>query len=167
VTAPTPEVERYEVLLDNKLGRLEAPANVHVEVNAEGHPAIGQVVIDVELVGRRYEIKKFIATPPRGGGLRLLDLRSLPLERWLRAGIEHRMRMVTPDGTVYTAEDPMPAPDPMWQTVDQYSIAVALGENPVMAVAEHFGIESGAAAQRVKRARAKGYLPPTTPGRAS
>lgn len=48
-----------------------------------------------------------------------------------------------------------------------YSAAFAAGKAPTQAVARRFQLSPAAAANLVKRARQRGFLPPTKPGRAS
>lgn len=45
-----------------------------------------------------------------------------------------------------------------------YQAALRAGEKPTKAVAEHFGIRQGNASNLVARARAAGFLPPTSAG---
>ncbi len=85
----------------------------------------------------------------------------------MRQAISHRVVLESVDGDSYSAQSPMESPDPLWAVALVYWIAYAVGENPTAAVAEDLGVSRGAAAQRVKRARDAGYLPPTTSGRAS
>jgi hypothetical protein len=56
-------------------------------------------------------------------------------------------------------------PDEYEEVAEIYRAAYADGHNPRQAVAEHFGISPDAAAKRVQRARERGLLPKTQPGR--
>ena len=89
------------------------------------------------------------------------------MPRFIRHGVAHLVILESIEGERYTAQRPMENPDPLWRVATTYSVAYALGEPPTEAVAERLRISHGAAAQRVKRARDAGYLPPTTKGRAS
>ena len=77
------------------------------------------------------------------------------------------VRRVTDEGEVFSADNPMTDPDPLWMVTLIYVSARAVGDNPTAAVAHDLRSSSGAAAQRVRRARQKGMLAPTTPGRTS
>ncbi len=50
------------------------------------------------------------------------------------------------------------------EAADVYQAAVRAGRHPTKAVAEHFGIRQGNASNLVSRARAAGFLPPTSAG---
>lgn len=50
------------------------------------------------------------------------------------------------------------------KAAEVYQAARAEGRAPVKAVAEHFRISQGGASNLVARARAAGFLPPTSPG---
>ncbi len=50
------------------------------------------------------------------------------------------------------------------EAADIYQAAIRAGLRPTKAVAEHFGISQGNASNLVARARAAGFLPPTSAG---
>jgi hypothetical protein len=68
-------------------------------------------------------------------------------------------RLTGPDGS------PLPVDDALRLVAEVYQAAWARRPDPTAAVAEAFGLSKSAAAKRVARARARGFLPPTTQGK--
>jgi hypothetical protein len=150
----------YRPLVDlGARGRLEAPAWFTATLNP------GPIEVTLTLVERTYRIT----------GLRSdagLDLRALAgatgLMGALAETVANQMILTTTTGDVYSVDHPLEPPvDPLWLVAITYSAAHAVGQPPSKAVAERLGITAGAAAQRVRRARGAGYLPPTSAGKAS
>ena len=158
----------YSPLVTTAVGQIRTPSRLTVIVDAHGRPDIERITFEVALVGRRYHVQRLEAVALPGGGIELSDLGRLPLSRFFEHAIASKFELVTPDGETYSAEQPVPEPiDPLHQVAITYSAAVAVGRPPTQAVAEDLGITANAAAQRVRRAREAGYLPPTTPGKVS
>ena len=166
-TATTPTIPDYRPLVDMKKGRLLMPARCTVVVEVTGLDGLAHVELGLELIGRRYQVTRLEASPPAGSGLDLELVRKLDVPLYARYGVAHLVIMESPEGEQYTASSPLENPDPLWPVATTYSVAYALGEPPTAAVATDLGISHAAAAQRVKRARDAGYLPPTEKGRAS
>lgn len=166
-SAHTPTVPDYRTLVEMPAGRLLMPATATVHVDIDGDPTLSRVILDVELLDRRYQVTRMELVTPPGAGLDVQAVTKLDLPSFIRAGVAHLIRMESTDGDVFTHTAPMTDPDPLWPVALTYSVAHVLGESPTAAVASHLRISKGAAAQRVSRARAAGYLPPTMRGKAS
>lgn len=166
-TSTGPTVPDYRPLVEVGPGRMITPAACTVHVEVTGEPGLAHVTMNLELIERRYRITRMEATPPAGAGLDVEAIRRLTLPKFARHGIQHLIVFESTDGERYTAERPMENPDPLWRVALAYSTAYAFGEDPTAAVATDEQISHAAAAQRVKRAREAGYLPPTERGKAS
>jgi hypothetical protein len=167
VSSKVPAFADYRPLVDLPAAKLVAPARCEVRVDVTGSPGLASAVFDVGLIERRFRILRLVAEPADGYGLDPYEVQRLDMGLILRGGIEHLIRWEGADGTSFSADRPMDPDDPHVGIAVAYSVAHALGGHPVVAVAHDLGISAGAAAQRVRRARAAGYLPPTTPGKAS
>lgn len=169
--AKVPPGVGYRTLAETPLGRMIAPERATVTFEIANHPTLSAVRMDVELVDRRYEIMRLEALGADGRGLTLQAIADLmsSLSMALRFAIEHRVKFEAPDGAVYSADRPVPdaGAGSLWAVALTYSVALAVGANPTAAVADELELSPGAAAQRVKRARDRGFLPATTPGKAS
>ena len=157
----------YSVVQDSSAGQLLAPDNAAVNVYAENVPGVKRIRMDVELVERQYNITNVEVSAPEGESLDLHLFRSGDWNFWLHAGVASEVRLLTPDGETFSAKRPLPAPDTNMEVALTYTVAYLLRQNPTKAVADRYELNAQAAAQRVKRARAKGYLPPTTVGKSS
>lgn len=167
VSARPSAVWDYRPLVETDEWRLMMPGAAVVTVDVTGHTSLSKVVVDLELDGRRYRRTRLETVAADDASIDLEELRTLRIAKWSRDGLAHTSRLETVDGETFTATQPLSEPDPLWSVALHYSIAYALGESPTAAVAELLGISGNAAAQRVYRARAAGFLPPTKPGRAS
>lgn len=157
----------YRPLVETEKWRLMMPGGATVTVDITGRSSLSRVLIDLELDGRRYRRTRLETIAADGASIDLEEVRGLRIAKWSVDGLAHTARLETFDGETFTASQPMIDPDPLWPVALHYSIAYALGESPTAAVAEHLGISNNAAAQRVYRARAAGFLPATNPGKAS
>jgi hypothetical protein len=97
-------------------------------------------------------------------GLDIEAVRSFNYRPALRDALRGYVRRVTATGEGRVVDQP---DDPPWDVASTYVAARAVGENPTAAVAGDLALSRAAAAQRVRRARAKGYLNPTTKGKVS
>lgn len=167
VTSKVPTVADYRTLVELPAAVLKAPARCEVRVDVTGLPGLAHAVFDVGLIGRRFRVLRLEAEPNAGYGLDIPAVQRLPMGTILRGGLAHLIRLETVDGESFSADRPIVPDDPHVVVALAYSVAHALGGHPVLAVAEDMNISPAAAAQRVRRARARGYLPPTTPGKAS
>jgi hypothetical protein len=125
----------------------------------------GPIEVTLTLVDRTYQITELRSEAG-------LDFRALAGATGLVAAlaevVAHEMILTTTTGDTYSVDHPLEDPvDPLWRVAITYSAAHAVGQPPTKAVAEALGITPGAAAQRVRRAREAGYLPPTKSGKAS
>ena len=162
------EVPDYRTLVEVPVGRMVIPHSIFVVAEWDDQPRLGKVELTVTLIDRKLEISNMQAYAEVDHGLDIEDLRRLDTSALLRQAISSAVRTETraADGSFIT-ESPIENPDPLARVALTYSLAYALGERPGAAVARDLGITPGAAAQRIRRARALGYLPPTTPGKAS
>lgn len=143
------------------------PEDVTVTVDVTGESPLATVVYELVLREGAYRVRHFHADGPKGGWLDLEAVRQVPYRRMLRLALASAAAMVQHDGARFTAEWPLTNADPLWDVALTYVIALACSEPPVAAVAEDFKISRPAAAQRIARARRKGYLRPTTQGKAT
>ena len=167
VTSKVPVVPDYRTLVELPNARLLAPSRCSVRVDIDGAAGLAFAEFDVGLIDRRFRLLRLTAEPNDGEFLDLVALQRLDMGLILRAGLAHLIQLETKTGETFTAERPLDSADPHANIALAYSVAHAFGVHPVMAVAHDLGISQGAAAQRVRRARAAGYIPPTTPGKAS
>lgn len=167
VTAKIPGVPDYRRLVSTPSGELRAPARSEVRVDISGIPGLAFAKFDVELIDRRFQVVKLEAKPANGCGLSTYELQQLDMGMILLKGLESEVKWVTKEGGNFFSENPIDSPDSAVGVALTYSVAYAIGGHPVLAVAKDLDISPGAAAQRVRRARKRGYLPPTTPGKAS
>lgn len=166
-TVRTPIVPDYRPLDESGAGAtLEAPAELTAAVHIDGDAGLGLVELDMRLVDGRYRITRLTATPPADGFLDIEAVRALNYSTYITDALAGTVVARTRQGDTYTAERPMTNPDPLWPVALHYALTRALGGNPTAAVAERFDISYEAAAQRVKRARDKGFLAVTTRGKA-
>ena len=166
-TVELPIIPDYRPLGESGVAaELWAPAAMTVRVLVDGDDRLASVELGLELRDGRYRTTRLVAEPPAGSWLDLEAVRELNYSRHLVDALAGRVEARFRSGDTYTAERPMENPDPLWPVALCYTVARALNQNPTVAVAERFGIEHAAAAQRVRRARAKGFLPPTQQGRA-
>ncbi len=91
-------------------------------------------------------------------------MRSFNYRPALRDALRGYVHHVTDTGEGRVVDQP---DDSLWDVASMYVAARAVGENPTAAVAAELALTPGAAAQRVRRAREKGYLNPTTKGKVS
>jgi hypothetical protein len=162
-TLPPRRTDAYRPLGESgPAGQLEGRERVTVVLEGK---LFGTIEIEHLLIDRIYRAVKLTAVGPSSPGyIDFESLRRTNLRTWTRRALAGNVRAVTPHGT-YTADSSLSNPDPLWAVALTYVTARATGDNPTAAVAEDFGLTHSAAAQRVKRARDKGYLPPTTPGK--
>jgi hypothetical protein len=172
VRAKIPKGASYSRLGESgPAGTLEAPDYCPVEVTFEGPGAelgrngLARLDLWLELQDGRYNVVRLEATAPKGGRLDIEEVRAFSYAPRLRQALMGSVRRVTDEGEAFSADRPMDDPDPLWMVALIYATARATGEHPTKAVAHDLGIPETAAAQRVRRARAKGYLPATTPGK--
>jgi hypothetical protein len=154
-------------------GALEAPDRLDIEVkvtgygNRRGRAGLAAMRLHVELQAGMYRVTRLTADGPARGYLDIERVREFTYGPALRQALSGAVRLVEGDD-VHTAANPVAEADrPLWRVALTYSLARATGANPTTAVAEDLGVNQAAAAQRVKRARQRGFLPPTTPGRTS
>ena len=140
---------------------LRAPVELEVVVEVDAAPVLR---IALRLIDGRYRITALLA--PDGGWLDLEEVRSMGYRDLIAGALAGEVVARTSDGKTYSSSKPMTDPDPLWPVALEYATALALGQPPVVAVANKYSIEHSAAAQRVRRARAKGYLRPTEQGKA-
>lgn len=158
----------YCPLVESAWGRFLMPVDATITVTTTGPTWQAKVVMDLVLDGRFYRNHCLYVQAQPGHSVRLVDfITSTQLAQWAQWGIASVTRLEAADGTTYSRNHRIPNPDPLMVTALEYASAAAVGAWPSKAVAEHFGISDDAAAQRVKRARDKGYLPATTQGKVS
>jgi hypothetical protein len=150
---------------DGPLALLWGPVELTVEVTVEGDVGLGFVEIMVRQIEGSYRPVRIEGRPPEGGWLNYESLRRVPFASMVRYGLANRIEYRDLDGRIYTSDRPMAEADPLWSVALTYAVAAAAGEHPTRAVAEALGISHAAAAQRVKRSRDRGYLPPVPKGR--
>jgi hypothetical protein len=175
VRCDIPKAALYKPLASSgPRGTLEAPERFDIVIDVEGYGAGGpgrrglrRMTIGMELQGGRYVPITLSAVGPEGGWLDIEDIRDYAYGPQLRQALAGAVRLVADSGETFSTSRPMTDPDPLWQVALVYSVALAQGEHPTKAVAHDLGLTAAAAAQRVRRARAKGFLPPTTPGKVS
>jgi hypothetical protein len=167
ITSTTPTVPDYRPLIEVETGQLAMPAKCTVNVEVVGEPGLAHVELIVELIERRYCVTRLTASPQPGHTLDMEQVRGLDVAYFVRHGVAHKVLFQGTDGKNYSSSYPMQDPDPLWEVALTYSVAFAIGESPTAAVARDLRISHAAAAQRVKRAREKGLLPPTRKGSAS
>lgn len=101
-------------------------------------------------------------TVKRGGApVPATALRQLPLGDFIAADRAAQAPAVVAVGGMRKS-----AADRLKLAAELYQAALAAGQRPTKAVAEHFGISPGGASNLVARARAAGLLPPTSAGKA-
>jgi hypothetical protein len=147
---------------------LVAPDRVRVRIFVAGLPGLGGFDVSLVLHEGRYRIKEMVITAPDDGWLDYEHVRAAKLASYLRAGLAHTVTVVDPDtGRRYSADEPMPAPNPLWPTALVYVTAAAIGQPPIRAIAERLGISRGDASRKVAAAREAGFIGPTTQGKAA
>jgi hypothetical protein len=165
----------YKPLADSgPLGSLEAPVEIDAEIepdyppDMEGKPRLGGARLKLVLIDGIYRLMHYEAYAPDDSWLDPEEVRSTRFaDDEIQAALATAVRLVTRDGDVFTSERPIDNPDPHWQIALEYASARAIGRPPLAAITEHLRISRAAAAQRVKRAREKGFLPPTERGKVS
>jgi hypothetical protein len=145
-------------------GHFEGPARFSVTFDVEDPPAtagLRELSLDLELSDDRYVITRVEAVAPEGGRIDLETLRRFNYSAALRDALRHDVVSVP-----MSREDRIAVqlgettPDPLERAAYVYTLARLVGESPTKAVADAQGISAAAAAQRVRRARQKGLLPP-------
>jgi hypothetical protein len=174
VRARWSEAKGYKPLADSgPAGNLEAPAEITSEITAEypdskrGKPRLAKATLKLKLIDGIYRLIELNAVGPDDAWLDIEEVRSMRYNDQIQAAVAGAVRLVTKDGDTFTSEHPLDNPDPHWAIALDYASARAVGRAPLVAVAEHFEISRDAAAQRVKRAREKGFLPKTDRGKVS
>jgi hypothetical protein len=148
---------------------LEAPDRCEItlgfrgDIANQGRPGLVAMWFDVRLTERRYMLYQRAATGT-DSGLDVEQVRTFNYRPTMRQSLAGMVRLVshTEDGVTIR----QPKEDPLWAVALIYTIAGATGDDPSAAVAHDLHISRTAAAQRVRRARLKGYLQPTTKGKA-
>jgi hypothetical protein len=120
--------------------------------------AIGELSIDFALRDGRYVMTRIEATEPEGRGLNIEDVRSFRYSEVLPAAIDAVLKKSR--GPVSTLLAAQHKSEGLEQIAIWYRLAELFGAPPTAAVAQHLGISPAAAAQRVRRARHAGLLPP-------
>jgi hypothetical protein len=155
------------------LAKLDAKDRLHLDIKVtyspsrKGEPRLGRATMTVELIDGVYRVTALIAEGPEDSWLDLEAVRAMRFSELVVQGLVKAVRYHHDDGKTYTAEKPLPEQDPLRFVALTYAMARAAGQHPTARVAEDLGISREAAAQRVKRARDAGYLPPTEPGKVS
>ena len=148
---------------------IKAPQSITVIATPQGHPEIHEVTIEATLVDGRYRIGRFEVRALHGG-VSAEAIRRIPTASLFREAVANSSQIVMgPEDRALYGEEPVAWWNPLTDAhvgVDVvYMLARAVGQPPTQAVAEHFGISQQTAAGRVRRRRALGMLPPTTPGK--
>lgn len=131
---------------------LVVPDRLVLEMHWEAEPGtvdMESLTVALRLVDGRYEVERLEAAGPPEGYLDLEVVRRYNyrpmLARFLTSQFEYLKRKMR---------------DPDERFGYTYLVAKLTGENPTSAVADELGISVAAAAQRVRRARLQGLLPP-------
>jgi hypothetical protein len=168
------DAKGYRPLADSGPGgTLEAPAEFIAEITAEhpankrGKPRLANATLKLELLDGIYRLTELNAVGADDAWLDIEEVRSLRYSDAIQAAVAGAVRLITKEGDTFTSERPIDNPDPHWAIALEYASARAVGRPPLAAIEEHFGITRAAAAQRVKRAREKGFLPKTERGKVS
>jgi hypothetical protein len=157
----------YSVLLETERGRLQVPDALRLTCDIDGLDGLRTVTVDCRFVDGRYLTTRLEATPNDGHPIDFYALQHrMNISTGVRRAAQSKVIYEARDGETYTESKMMADPDPLHQVALVYAIAYAFGEPPTGAVAQTFNLKTNAASQRVKRAREKGYLPPTAPGKA-
>jgi hypothetical protein len=160
LVTPEPEEER-PVGSVGLAANLLVPERLILELHLVAEPlsaGMENLTLALRLVDGRYEVERLEATGPSDGYLDLEEVRRfnyrpslvLNLSQFLTSQFRYLKPRIT---------------DPNARLAYRYLLAKLTGENPTKAVAEDLGISVDAAAQRVRRARQQGLLPPATPTR--
>ena len=171
--------ESQPVLPDDTL--IIGPSRASIGVEDEPQLAPYDVDVEVELHNGKYhvvQLKVFMShehhaglSAPRDSDeydkavdnvVATSDLDQIKLSTIVERGLrdEVTMRRVAEDGSTLTGL----FRDEESTTHLVYLLAIAIGQAPRAAVAEHFNITPAAAAQRIARARMLGFLRPTRQG---
>ena len=157
----------YSVLLETERGRLRVPDALRLTCDVHGLDGLARVTVDCRFVNGRYLTTRLEATPNDGHPIDFYALQhKMQISEGVRKAAQSEVIYDARDGETYTRHKMMADPDPLHRVAMTYAIAYAFGESPTAAVGLAFDLKVNAAAQRVKRAREKGYLPPTAPGKA-
>ena len=158
----------YSVLLETERGRLRVPDAITATCDVDGLDGLARVTVDCRFVNGRYLTTRLEATPNDGHPIDFYALQhKMKISEGVKAAAYSEVIYDTSDdGETYTRHKMMADPDPLHRVAIAYAMAYAFGESPTAAVGLTFDLKPNAAAQRVKRAREKGYLPPTAPGKA-
>jgi hypothetical protein len=132
---------------------------LEIHLNAEpGSAGMEGLTMGLHLIDGRYEVEDLSAMGPLDGYLDLEKVRRFNYRPMLALNLSQflsgQFRYLKPKIT-----------DARARVAYRYLLAKLTGENPTKAVAEDLGISVDAAAQRVRRARQQGLLPPVTPTR--
>ena len=157
----------YSVLLETERGRLRVPDAITATCDVDGLDGLRAVTVDCRFVDGRYLTTRLEATPNDGHAIDFYALQhKMKISYGVKRAAYSEVIYDARDGETYTRHKMMADPDPLHRVAMTYAIAYAFGESPLAAVGLAFDLKVNAAAQRVKRAREKGYLPPTAPGKA-
>ena len=157
----------YSVLLETERGRLRVPDAITATCNIDGLDGLATVTVDCRFVDGRYLTTRLEATPNDGHPIDFYALQHrMDISAGVREAAASEVIYDARDGETYTRHKMMDDPDDLHRVALTYAMAYAFGEPPTGAVAQAFNLKTNAASQRVKRARDKGYLPPTAPGKA-
>ena len=127
-----------------------------LRITAPDFPQTGQetvIVVQLDSAGRP-SIVNFSINAPASSPVRSGDLRTIPLAHlvsYAMAGLDSMQNISVTDLT----EDQI-----LHTVADTYQAAVAEGEKGLEVVARRLGIAQSSAANRIREARAAGYLPP-------
>jgi hypothetical protein len=133
---------------------------------APGSDGIAEAEFDVRLTADDcFGVVRAETRAPEGGIIDLDKVRRFQVRPLLREVLRQVVRV--PVGVIDDFFTPRLGrkPTTLDRVVIVYSTARLMGEQPTKAVAETLGISRDAAAQQVHRARQKGLLRPTTPGK--
>jgi hypothetical protein len=124
---------------------------------------LASLTLDVRLIDGRYVVTQLEAHGPEGGQLDVEAVRRFPIAQMLRRTLPGMLERGA--GTAEALVRLRREPDSPERVALVYRLAELFGDAPTSAVAADLHISQPAAAQRVRRARQAGLLPPARRGR--
>jgi hypothetical protein len=150
-------------------GICEAPEFFTVTFYFDAEPktdGMGEAILDVWLTPEdRFEITRIEIRAPEGGIIDFGTVHRFQARPLLRQVASRVVRVTVGVIDQYVMDRSGRKPSTLEQVAFIYGAARLMGEQPTKAVADKLGISREAAAQQVRRARQKGLLQPTTPGK--
>jgi hypothetical protein len=146
-------------------GRFEGPERFGVTYEFDDPPGaagLSELSLAMELAGDHYVITRVEAVAPAGGRVDIEALRRFNYSTALRHTVRHVVKVPMSTGDQIAFQLGQEKTGPLHRAAYVYTLARLVGEHPTKAVADAMGITTAAAAQRVRRARQKGYLPPAS-----